>query len=243
MKVAICIPTRNEESNVYSLLQAISDLNIINEVLIIDDDSSDQTRSEIERANLNLQSSIKIRLLHRKGKTGRGSAIWDGFDLILASDNHEILIEMDADHSHDPAELALGIKKIQNGDDVCIAARYPDGEIVNWPFRRRILSLMANGLAKTLINPAVSDYTNGYRFYSRSAVEKVLKRGISAKGFITLSESLAISFSHDLKISTFATKFIDRSRGESNATVLEIIKSLGAIVHIGLKYRLGLYRP
>ena len=108
-----------------------------------------------------------------------------------------------------------------------------ESKIVNWPISRRIFSFLANKLARLLLGVPISDYTNGYRIYSRSAVKHIVKNcGRIGDGFIILSEILVELYFNNFKIGETKSIFVNRVRGESSVNLKEIFKSLIGLLKI-----------
>lgn len=136
---------------------------------------------------------------------------------------------MDADFSHNPYELKKNVKKFNYYNcDILISSRYlKSSKILNWPLSRLALSKIANWLAKILLKIPVSDFTNGYRIYSRRSVGKIIKNcGKIGDGFIILSEMLLEIYINNYKIKETNTIFVNRKRGESSVTLNLFLESL-----------------
>jgi dolichol-phosphate mannosyltransferase len=226
-KIAIIIPAYNERENLKKLVDQInSNLNDI-QILIIDDSKvNDSEQTIIDKKN--------VHFIYRGKKLGRGSAVLFGLKECLKKD-YNIFIEMDADFSHDPNELQDKIDFFVNNNlDVLIASRYlKNSKIVNWSLSRRIFSKLSNFLAKKLLRIPVSDYTNGYRLYSREAVQLITREcGKIGDGFIVLSEILLVTSLNKLKIGEISSVFINRIRGESSVNVKLIFLSLFGLLKL-----------
>ena len=142
---------------------------------------------------------------------------------------------MDADFSHKPEELKKNLKTFKiNKLDLLVSSRYlKNSKIYNWSIQRRIFSLLANLLAKILLNVGVSDYTNGYRMYSKKALNIVISKcGNIGDGFIVLSEILLQLKMNNLKISDTPSIFVNRKRGESSVNLKLIIQSLFGLIKL-----------
>lgn len=239
MRIVICIPTYNEAENIGGLIDTIMSLSINPTVVIVDDNSEDGTRNEVQ-GRIKKFGIEKVKLLTRTKKDGRGGAVWYGFRKMLAL-NFDIFVEMDADFSHDPHELINGIKMIDRTSSLIIGARYPHGKILGWPIKRRVLSRLANILARILISNSIFDFTNGYRLYTAETVKIIEAVGLRNKGFICLSETIAICIVNNCKIESFPITFRDRSKGDTSATFLEVMRSLVAIFDIAIGLRNGRY--
>ena len=136
---------------------------------------------------------------------------------------------MDADFSHNPNELKRNIKYFyKNSLDMLISSRYlKESKIKNWPISRQIFSKMSNFLTRLILPVPVSDYTNGYRLYSKRSIKLILNEcGKIGDGFIVLSEILLKIYSKNYKIDEIKTIFINRKRGESSVSFSLIVNSL-----------------
>jgi dolichol-phosphate mannosyltransferase len=229
--ISIIVPAYNESSNIKKILKEIR-LNIKSQIIIVDDSNNNLTK------NLLKKEKIKIIYIKRTKKLGRGSAVLEGLARALKNKNMEIFVEMDADLSHPPAELRRNIDYFKKKNlDLLIGSRYlKKSEIVNWPISRRIFSRLANYLAKFLLRIPCSDYTNGYRIYSKNAAKKVTEKcGKIGDGFIMLSEILLVLYKNKFKIGEIETKFTNRLKGESSTNIKLIIASLKGLIRLFFK--------
>ncbi len=236
--IGIVIPAYNEEKNIAGLVEKIQQTfgqtNLEHMICIVDDSPSDATEK--------IMGESSARYIHRKMRDGRGSAVLDGFRTLLGAEC-DIIVEMDADFSHNPSELPHLIQKFHADHlDLLIASRYlSESRIENWPRSRRLFSRAANIMAKTLLRVPVSDYTNGYRVYSRAAVEMIVREcGKIGKGFIPLSEILVQTYYRGFRVGEMPTVFVNRLRGESSLNRKEITNAFFGIWKIhALKRRLA----
>ena len=170
-----------------------------------------------------------VTYIHRVDKKGRGSAVLTGMNHALQNYDFTYLIEMDADLSHNPNELPDNLAFcLKNKLDLLVSSRYlKKSKIINWPLKRKILSYLANFLAKNILKVPIQDYTNGFRIYSKKSSEHVVKNcGKVGDGFIILSEILVHLYYSGFNIQERPTVFVDRVRGNSNVNLIEIIRSL-----------------
>jgi len=219
---AIIIPTYNEHLNLKKLVQEINK-NVFALIVIVDDSENNLTKKLIKE----LKGCILY--LHRKKKEGRGSAVLYGLKKALEYDNIFFFIEMDADLSHRPSELKEKLKIFKKRNfDLLISSRYlKKSKIINWPFHRRILSRFSNFLAKLLLKVPISDYTNGYRIYSKRAAKLIIKNcGKIGDGFIILSEIVMVINNNRFLIGETSTVFVNRIRGKSNVNLNLLFESL-----------------
>ena len=227
MKVII-IPTYNEKKNIKILLNKIFNILQNIRVLIIDDTPNQELKSEIVEFK-------NVTYIHREGKKGRGSAVLTGMNHALQNYDFTYLIEMDADLSHNPNEVPDNLAFcLKNKIDLLVSSRYlKESKIINWPLKRKILSYLANFLAKNILKVPIQDYTNGFRIYSKKSSEYVVKNcGKVGDGFIILSEILVHLYYSGFNIQERSTVFVDRVRGNSNVNLIEIIRSLLGLLKI-----------
>jgi dolichol-phosphate mannosyltransferase len=233
MKSLIVIPTYNEKDNIAKLVEAIMGLPYYFSVVIVDDNSPDGTGAVADELSKKFE---RVKVIHRKGKGGRGSACIEGFQYALKQDV-DYIFEMDADLSHDPKEIPEFLKKIQEYDMV-IGSRYREGsKIVNWGKWRPIFSRLANFYARSLLNIPITDYTNGYRCYKKHVLADVDFDKIDSSGYIVLSEMAYQIARKGYTIGEIPTVFVNRRRGESNLTLKEILSAFISILRLRIKYR------
>lgn len=228
-KIAIIIPTFNELDNIEDLINKISK-NIPESSIFIIDDTKDP-----DIGNLITLKNLKAKYFHRENAKGRGSAVLFGLNEALKENKFEIFVEMDADFSHNPDELRKNIEKIIKSDlDLLIASRYlKNSKIINWSLQRRVLSKFSNFLARILLGIKLNDFTNGFRFYSKKASEKITKKcGNIGDGFILLSEIIVVLNNNSFKIEETDTIFINRVRGESSVNTRLVLASLYGIIKL-----------
>lgn len=231
--ISIIIPTYNEEENIVKLIHSIFNIPLKFNVIVVDDSP---------KINPNVKKIKNVIYIYRGKKLGRGSAVLIGIKKALKNNKNKIIIEMDADFSHKPQEIKSNISYFYRKKlNFLIASRYlKKSKILNWPVSRRILSKFSNLLARILLNIPIKDYTNGFRFYDRSAAKHILKKCSKSKssGFILLSEIAMELYINKFKIDERPTIFINRTRGESKASFSEIIKSFFGLLSLFAKYKL-----
>jgi glycosyltransferase involved in cell wall biosynthesis len=145
--------------------------------------------------------------------------------------------EMDGDLSHRPEELLQGFQQIIGGiSDVAIASKYVDGSaVVNRPFGRRFISRSCNSLVRSLMDPTIRDYSNGYRFYSRRAAELITNTKIRYGSPIYLTEVLGVWIANGLRIAEFQTTYVGRGEGESKLRIIDLFKAGIAVFEIAFR--------
>lgn len=205
--VWIVIPTYDEAPNVPILLERIAVAVRGAHVLVVDDASPDGTADVARRCG--------AEVLSRPGKLGLGAAYRDGFATALAGGAH-VVVQMDADLSHDPVYLGELLSAVLAGADAAIGSRYvPGGGCVDWPPLRRFLSRWGNRYAAGMLGLAVNDATSGYRVYSSSVLQRMDVMSIRAEGY-----GFQVEMTHRLvrvagRVVEIPIIFRDREHGES----------------------------
>lgn len=180
MRVVVVVPTYNEVDNIVELCRAVRRQLADADILIVDDASPDGTARVVRRLGEELGG---IDVLDRPGKQGLGSAYRDGMQAALDR-GAEVVVQMDADLSHDPADLPALVAIVANGVDLAIGSRYvPGGATENWPRRRRWLSRWGNRYAAGVLGLAINDATAGYRAYGRDALVGMDLASMRADGY------------------------------------------------------------
>ncbi len=229
MKILIVIPTYNEADNIERLVRTLLELEAAPNVLVVDDSSPDGTGDVADA--LATEFPDRVSVIHREAKDGRGGAVLAGLARGLA-DGYEILFEMDADFSHDPAEVPAFLDAVKRYYFV-IGSRYlPESRIIDWPAARTFFSRWANRYARFFLRIPITDYTNGYRCYRRDALEKLDFEAIDSKGYIVLSDIAWQLRRAGLSVGEVPTVFVNRSRGESNLSLREIFSGFTGVLKL-----------
>lgn len=232
----IVIPTYNERQNVPQLIPKIYKIflktKISGYVLIVDDNSPDGTW-KIVRA---LQKQYDtLYLLRKPKKEGLGSAYRAGFAYVMENLNVDVIFEMDADLSHDPSLIPSFLQMITQGYDVIVGSRYIEGgTTINWPLRRRIISLGANMIANLLLRLHMHDVTSGFRCYKRWVLENIDIENITSEGYAFQEEMLFRAKKIHARLGEIPIWFIERSAGKSKLSKMEILYFFIKIVQLFL---------
>jgi dolichol-phosphate mannosyltransferase len=231
----VVIPTFNEAPNIARLAEALRKLSPGLLIVIVDDGSPDGTGKVADEAAARLQP---MKVIHRSGKLGRGSACLAGFKEVLSDPGRRYVLEMDADFSHDPREMPGMVEALEAGKaDVMVGSRYePESRIVDWSLARRVFSRFANFYARTLLGIPISDYTNGYRVYTRKAAEAIDFDKVVASGYIVLSETAYQLYLKGMRFMCVPTVFVNRRRGQSNLSIKEIWGAFSGVTRLRSRY-------
>ncbi len=208
MRVTVVVPTYDEAENIETLVAGIHAAAPEAGVLVVDDNSPDGTADLAERL-------CGVEVLRRPGKAGLGAAYRAGFRVAIDR-GAQIVVQMDADMSHDPATLPALVAIVEHGADVAIGSRYvPGGRTENWPWQRQALSRWGNRYVAGVLGLAVNDATAGYRAYSADALERMVFETVQADGYGFQVEMTDRIVRTGGKVVEFPITFRDRTHGES----------------------------
>jgi dolichol-phosphate mannosyltransferase len=222
MKTLVLIPTYNERENLPLL---VADVLAVpgTEILVIDDQSPDGTGQLAEE--LATRHPGRVRVMHRTGRRGLGVSYLDGFRHAVRSDA-DLVVQMDADRSHDPQYLPAMIAATASADLV-VGSRYLHGiSVVNWPLRRIILSSFANVYIRWVTGLGVNDCTTGYRCWRREALARLPLERIVSEGYSFVVEVTFLAAVHGLRITESPIIFIERREGSSKLSSGILLESL-----------------
>ena len=236
MRVLVAIPTYNEISNVRNIVEAVLAASEAAEVLVIDDNSPDGTgRAADEMAGAN----PRVHVLHRPGKMGLGSAYIEGFRYAIDR-GYDLIFEMDADFSHDPAEIPRFLEAAKDYD-VVIGPRYIDGiRILNWPLKRLMLSYFASVYARMVTGLKLQDTTGGYKCFRREALMKLDLSRIHSDGYSFQIEMNFLCQKKGFRLKEIPIIFADRRHGSSKMNKGIILEALAVVWLLKIKSILGI---
>jgi dolichol-phosphate mannosyltransferase len=228
------LPTYNEAENIAEILRRVRAVVPQAGILIVDDSSPDGT-ADIARAMAGEVGDLDI--LSRPGKSGLGSAYRDGFKWGRER-GFEVLMEMDSDFSHDPADIPRLLKGIDEGADLVIGSRYvPGGAIPHWPWHRRALSRYGNRYSAAMLRLDVRDLTAGYRAYRTEIVERIDIDAVRAEGYGFQVEMTYFVARAGGRIVEVPVKFVDRVRGTSKMSSAIVVEAMGLVTWWGIRDR------
>lgn len=232
--ILVVIPTYNERENIGSLIEEILALGDRYRVLVVDDSSPDGTGRLV--AGLARHAPDRISLLSRPVKQGIGRAYIAGFLQALASDV-PLIAQMDADHSHQPADLVRLVAQVDEHDvDLALASRYIDGgATVGWPWHRRLISRAGGRYAGVVLGVGISDLTGGFKVWRRMALESIELESIHSDGYCFQIETTYRALRAGCRTRQVPITFIDRVAGKSKLSRRVVIEA--AIVVWQLRFR------
>ncbi len=211
----VIIPTYNEKENIENIIRAVFNLQKVFHILVIDDGSPDGT-AKIVHHLIDTEFSDRLFIVERSGKLGLGTAYITGFKWALQR-AYEYVFEMDADFSHDPADLPrLYAATHDEGYDVAIGSRYVSGvNVVNWPMGRVLMSYFASKYVQTVTGFRVNDTTAGFVCYRRRVLETIPLDEVRFKGYGFQIEMKFTAHKIGFKIKEVPVVFVNRREGTS----------------------------
>jgi dolichol-phosphate mannosyltransferase len=231
----IIIPTFNEIDNIEKMINTLFDLYPETHLLIIEDGSPDGTAHVVKKKQKELAN---LHMIERTGKLGLGTAYITGFKWALTK-NYQYVFEMDCDFSHDPKQVQDLLQAAQK-NDLVIGSRYIDGiRIINWPFRRLLLSYLASMYTRFVTGIPVFDTTGGFKCFSRKALESLNLDNIISKGYIFQLELNYKVWLPGLRVKEIPIIFYERRDGQSKMGGGIIFEALFAVVKLRVKALLG----
>lgn len=235
MKTLLIIPTYNEIDNIEKLLDTVLALDDNIEVLIVDDNSPDGTAL---RVRFMQSTQPRLHLLERPGKMGLGSAYVAGFKYALQRD-FEYIMEMDADFSHNPKDIPRLIEAAQSRDLV-IGSRYCNGvNIINWPFKRLLISYFASKYVRMITGMPIKDPTGGFKCFHRRVLESIALDKILSDGYAFQIEMNFRAWVKGFRIKEIPIVFTERLNGHSKMSRNIVWEAVWMVWHLQLLKLLG----
>ena len=222
MSVLVLVPTYNERDNLPVLVRRVLALDATR-MLVIDDGSPDGTGEIADR--LAQEADGRLEVLHRAGPRGLGRSYLEGFERALRSDA-DVICQMDADLSHDPAHL-LDMASATRDADLVVGSRYVrGGRVVNWPWHRVALSAFANRYVRMATGLPLRDCTSGYRCWRRASLAQLPLETVASEGYAFLVELAFLAARFELTFSEFPITFVERRVGASKLSAGVITESV-----------------
>jgi len=237
-KIVVLIPTYNERENLSPIVSRLRVAVPEADVLVLDDNSPDGTGDVADRL---ASDDGQVRVLHRMSKEGLGAAYLAGFTWALDR-GYDVLVEMDADGSHQPEQLRSLLGALA-GADVVLGSRWvPGGSVVNWPMHRRALSVGGNIYVRVLLGMPIGDATGGYRAYRASALNTLNLQRVASQGYCFQVDLAWRAIRAGLRVVEVPITFVERTIGDSKMSQDIVRESLRNITMWGARYRLDQVR-
>lgn len=234
LKTLVVVPTYCEAESVEALIERVFAADPRLHILIVDDNSPDGTGA---LAKSLAAEEPRLSVLERPGKSGLGAAYIAGFDWALKRD-YEVIVEMDADGSHQPEELPRLLAAIEAGAGLAVGTRWmPGGRVLNWPRRRKLISRAGTLYARLLLGSKLRDITSGYRAFRATTLSDVLRREISSHGYSFQIEMAWNVERSGVSIVEVPITFVERAHGNSKMSSRIVIEAIGRVTVWGVTRR------
>ena len=233
MHTIACLPTYNERENLERMVRALGEHGV--SVLVIDDSSPDGTGELADRL---AQELDHVEVLHRPHKEGLGPAYLAGFRRALTQ-GAELILEVDCDFSHDPADVPR-LVEAASAADLVLGSRYvPGGLIRNWGLLRRAVSAGGSLYARLLLGVGVRDLTGGFKCYRRAVLETIDLDAISSKGYAFQIETTYRALRAGFRVVEVPIRFVDREQGGSKMSRRIVLEAIWKVPALRLKALAG----
>ena len=234
MNATICLPTYNEAENLERMLRTLGGSGA--RVLVIDDNSPDGTGELADRLAAELPY---VDVLHREHKQGLGPAYVAGFHRALA-DGAELVLEMDCDFSHDPADVSRLIAAVEDGADLVLGSRYVEGGRIGvWGRGRRFVSAGGSWYARSLLGVPVRDLTGGFKCYRRAVLEAIDLDAIRARGYAFQIETTYRALRKGFSVVEVPITFVEREVGGSKMSRTIVLEAVWKVPALRLRALAG----
>ena len=230
----VIIPTYNEKENIEAIIKTVFEQYKKFHILVVDDNSPDGTAAIVD--DLILRYSDCLFIEKRERKNGLGTAYIHGFKWAIEK-KYDYIIEMDADFSHNPADLVRLYNACESeGADVSIGSRYSKGvNVVNWPMKRVLLSYFASKYVRFITRIPIHDTTAGFVCYKRRVLETINLNNIRFIGYAFQIEMKFKAWKHNFNIKEVSVIFTDRTEGTSKMNEGIIYEALFGVLKMRFK--------
>ncbi len=234
MKTLVVMPTYNEAKSLAATVEGLLVETEGVDVLVVDDNSQDGTAAIADLLAIN---HSRVSVLHRHTKQGLGPAYIDGFRYAFAND-YEVVVEMDADGSHQASDLQTILLATTDADLVIGSRWIPGGSVQNWPITRVLLSKFGNLYARLMLGTHVFDMTSGFRAYQSKFLQKLIASPVASQGY-SFQVELAYRATKTGFVKEVPITFVERTEGRSKMTLGIVIEALIKIQLWGFRRLFG----
>ncbi len=222
----VCIPTYNERENVESIVRAVLGADPRVDVLVVDDASPDGTGA---LADALAEESPRVQVLHRAGKAGLGKAYLAAFDWALQR-NYSLVLEMDADFSHDPAYLPTLLDRASTDADLVLGSRWvKGGGTRNWGIGRQLISRGGSLYARTILGLDIRDLTGGYKCFRAEVLRAIDLPSVTSSGYGFQIELTYRALKKGFRVVEVPIVFEDRRVGQSKMSRAIVLEALAMV--------------
>lgn len=232
MRTLVVMPTYNEALNIELVIEQLHAEQPQVDVLVVDDGSPDGTGEIADRL---AAADPRVHVMHRAGKSGLGAAYRAGFAWGLER-AYDRLVEMDADGSHRPSDLAAMIAASLDGADLVLGSRWiPGGGVVNWPWYRRFISRGGTRYARFMLGIDIADATGGYRVFRRHTLERLRLEDVVSEGYCFQIDMTRRTLAAGMTVVEVPITFVERERGTSKMSGAIVREALWRVTVWGLR--------
>ncbi|TVL93254.1 polyprenol monophosphomannose synthase [Streptomyces sp. SAJ15] len=233
--VLVIIPTYNEAENIKPIVERVRTAVPEADILVADDNSPDGTGKIADEL---AAEDKQVHVLHRKGKEGLGAAYLAGFRWGIEHD-YGVLVEMDADGSHQPEELPRLLIALRNADLVLGSRWVPGGRVVNWPKHREFLSRGGSTYSRLLLDVPVRDVTGGFRAFRRETLEGLGMDAVASQGYCFQVDLAWRAIKAGFTVVEVPITFVERERGDSKMSRDIVAEALWRVTSWGVSSRVN----
>jgi dolichol-phosphate mannosyltransferase len=233
-KGIVVIPTYNEAGNLEDIVTRVRATVPAFDVLVVDDSSPDGTG---ELADKLAEGDPQVRVRHRLGKQGIGVAYIGAFGWAL-TEGYEVLVQMDADGSHQPEQLPRLLSALEHADLVLGSRWVPGGSVVNWPRSREVLSRGGNRYARLALGVGLADATGGYRVWRRATLEGLHLTTVASSGYCFQIDLVWRAVRAGFRVVEVPIEFVERIRGESKMNKAIVGEAFVRVGYWGARHRM-----
>lgn len=232
-RVLVIIPTYDEAENVAAIVGRVRSAVPSADILVVDDASPDGTGEIADRL---AASDDQVAVLHRRAKEGLGPAYLAGFEYGLDRD-YDVLVQMDADGSHQPEQLGRLLDALRDADLVLGSRWVPGGGVRNWPLHRELLSRGGSRYARTALDLPIRDVTGGYRAFRRTTLDKLHLADVASAGYCFQVDLVTRASRSGMRIVEVPITFVERAHGRSKMSRAIVIEALVRVTKWGARHR------
>lgn len=232
-RILVIVPTYNEADNIEPIVARVRDSVPEAHILVADDNSPDGTGDLADKL---AASDEHVHVLHRKGKEGLGAAYLAGFGWGL-SEGYGVLVEMDADGSHQPEQLPRLLDALRSADLVLGSRYVKGGAVQNWPRSREVLSRGGNLYTRLAIGVPLRDATGGYRAFRRETLEGIGLDDVASAGYCFQVDLAWRALRNGFRVVEVPITFVERERGQSKMSRAIVAEAMLKVGRWGVSYR------
>ena len=230
-RVLVVVPTYDERENLRPIAERLFAAVPDADLLVVDDDSPDGTGAV---ADALAAQDPRVHVLHRTKKAGLGAAYTAGFAWARER-GYDVVVEMDADGSHQPEQLPRLLDALEDADLVLGSRWVPGGRVVNWPAARELLSRGGNAYTRRVLGLPLQDATGGYRAYRRSVLDALPLGDVASQGYCFQVDLAWQTWCHGFRVVEVPITFVERVRGESKMSRAIVLEALWRVTWWGLR--------